>query len=548
MIGRAGFSSKCWRVLRWAGLAAAAPALWACTSHTLETPTITPTANLTTNFTQKINNQLDLLFMIDNSSSMSDMQKKIYDQLPSFMAKLQGLATAPSLHVAVVSSDMGAPGDSTAAIMCSKFGDQGEFQSAPRSDSTLTPPVTCTDSTLATPAGQQDNNHTFISDADNMPNYTDPMGIGDVFQCIALLGDSGCGFENQLASIDRALGADGQLPSTNTNFLRPDAYLGIILLTNEDDCSAPTNTGLYSLNGGQQNIANPLGPIQNYRCNQFGHICTDPATGVVGAPPLQPPGDAVMTEGLPTLDLTGCMSNDSGGTNILTPVSTFINDIKALKPVDTDNKILVAAIAAPPTPYTVEWIPEVGGINTQPGELWPQVQHSCGQKGGPDVNQAPTTQFTTDTSFGDPGVRIAQFVNAFKNSVLASICDSNYAESMNAIAAKLGQLITPPCITGLFQLDAQKQPVCSVVENLTDSSGASEHIPLQNCAETTNQAQCWKVTTGVMGCNGAQITVVDTVNANPMSQNSDIDCSICLPGAAITGCPCVAGNPVDGCI
>ena len=41
-----------------------------------------------------------------------------------------------------------------------------------------------------------------------MPNYTDPS-LADVLQCIALLGDKGCGFEHQLGSIDRALGADG---------------------------------------------------------------------------------------------------------------------------------------------------------------------------------------------------------------------------------------------------------------------------------------------------------------------------------------------------
>jgi hypothetical protein len=32
------------------------------------------------------------------------------------------------------------------------------------------------------------------------------MGIATVFQCIALLGEAGCGFEHHLAAIDRALG------------------------------------------------------------------------------------------------------------------------------------------------------------------------------------------------------------------------------------------------------------------------------------------------------------------------------------------------------
>ena len=531
MIGRVGFSSKCWRVLRWAGLAAAAPALWACTSRTLETPTIAPTANLTTTFTQKINNEIDILFMIDNSSSMTEMQQKLSDQLPQFMDVLEGLATKPSLHVAVVSSDMGAPGDSTSSIMCTPRGDQGQFQSMARSP--------CNGTTLTAGA-------TYISDADNMPNFTDP--IANVFQCIALLGDKGCGFENQLASIDRALGGDGQQPSTNSGFLRPEAYLGIVILTNEDDCSAPAGTPLYSLNGGQQNVANPLGPIANYRCNQFGHICTDPGSGATGEPPLQPPGDAMKTGSTPTLDLKNCMSDDSGGQDNLIPVKNFISDIKALKQ-DPDNQILVAAIAGPPTPYTVAWLPASGGQNTQPGEVWPVIEHSCGAAGGDDVNPEATMN-PTDMSFGDPGVRIAQFVNSFHNSLLASICDLTYRTSITNIATLLGQLITPPCITGTIQQDAGGLPMCAIVEHLTDSSGVKKDISLPNCATSgANPAQCWTTKTKQMGCtNGSQLTVTDTVNANPQSENSSVDCSICLPGAAVTGCPCIAGNMVAGCI
>ena len=529
MIGRAGFSSKCWRVLRWAGLAAAAPALWACTSRTLEAPMITPTANLTTTFTQKINNEIDILFMIDNSSSMTEMQSKLYDQLPLFMNVLEMLPTKPSLHVAVVSSDMGAPGDSTSSIMCTHSGDAGQFQSAPRG--------MCTATTITT-------GDDYISDADNMPNFTNP--IASVFQCIALLGDKGCGFENQLASIDRALGGDGQQPSTNAGFLRSEAYLGIVILTNEDDCSAPANTPLYSLNGMSQNVANQYGPIANYRCNQFGHLCTDPS-GAVEMPPLQPPGNAMMTGTTPTLDMTSCMSNDTGS-GLLIPVNQFISDIKGLKK-DADNQILVASISAPPSPYTVAWLPASGGTNTQANEVWPVIEHSCGAQGGDDVNPNATMN-PTDGSFGDPGVRIAQFVNAFPNSFLASICDPSYAASMQNIATKLGQLITPPCITGTIQLDGSGQPMCSIVEHLTDMQGTKTDIALPNCgASGANQAQCWKLTGNAMGCAGSQLTVTDTVNANPQSENSSVDCSICLPGAAVAGCPCVdPANPTPGCI
>jgi hypothetical protein len=391
------------------------------------------------NVTGPFGNNVDILLMIDNSSDMNEKQKKLYDQLPLFIQSLQNVPSPPSLHIGVVSSDMGAPGDSTASIGCTAAGDQGEFQSAPRSNAKLTPPTTCTNTTLATPLGAADSSHTFITDADMMPNYTDP-NITDVLQCIALLGDSGCGFEHQLASIDRALGADGlgPAPSTNAGFLRPNAYLVIIILTDEDDCSAPANTELYSLNGGQQNISNPLGPISNYRCNQFGHLCTDPASGTVSAPPLNPPSDAQGTSTAPTLDLTNCTSNDTAS-GLLTPVAKFISDIKALKP-DPDHQIVVASITAPATPYAVRWLPAVGGQNTKPGELWPQVEQSCGPAGSIDVNPK-ATQTPADGSSGDPAVRITQFAQAFPNGVQGSVCDLSFATTIGAVASKIGQLI-----------------------------------------------------------------------------------------------------------
>ncbi len=391
---------------------------------------------------------VDILMMIDNSSSMIEMQGKLYDQLPLFVQALQSLPTPPNLHLGVVSSDLGAPGDSTASIGCTTAGDQGQLQSLPRSNATLNPPVTCTDTTLATPAGASDNSHTFISDGNGTANFTAPLT--NVLQCIALLGDYGCGFEHQLASIDRALGADGlgAAPSTNAAFLRPDAYLVILLLTNEDDCSAPADTTIYSLNGGQQSLSNPDGPIANYRCNggpRGAHYCQRPSKGNTWlVPPLTPPVDYQGTAAAPTLDLANCVDNEQPpngtGTSALTPVSKFISDIKALKP-DPDNQIIVAAIAGPAAPYTVAWVQSFSATAT--GELWPQIMHSCGMAGSNDVNPA-ATQNPTDGSFSDPGVRITQFVNAFPQSVLGSICDASYASTLSAVAAKIGQLIAKP--------------------------------------------------------------------------------------------------------
>jgi hypothetical protein len=360
---------------------------------------------------------VDILFMIDNSSSMSSTQQKLVAQIPAFLAMLQGAAQPlTDFHIAVVSSDLGAPGDLTASIGCSATGDQGIFQSQPRGDCQA----------LLDPGA------TFISNVGGVANYTG--ALNDALACITPLGSNGCGFEHQLASVVRALGADGHpAPAANAGFLRRDAELAIFLLTNEDDCSAPADTKLYSLSGGSQDLSNPLGPIANYRCNQFGHLCRDPngadPTKLI-MPPLNPPSDIQGGE-TPTLGLVDCQSNDTS-TGLLTPVSQFVAQIKALKA--DPSRITVGALTAPATPYAVEWAPapdtDVGG------QLWPQVQHSCGPQGGDDVNPQ-ATDVTTDGSFGDPGVRITQWVQAFgDNGIVGSICD-DYGVTMGSMAGKV---------------------------------------------------------------------------------------------------------------
>ena len=496
------------RVLRWVALTIGAPALWACTSRALETPTVTPTQVRYHQLSGPINRNIDILFMIDDSSSMSAMQTKLQTQLPTFMNVLEGLPMVPSLHIAVVSSDMGAPSDQQASIGCSATGDDGVFFSQPEG--------ACTATGLAPGA-------TFISDEDNHPNFSGD--IAQVFQCIALLGQGGCGFEHQLASIDRALGADGRgpAPAASAGFLRREAYLGIVLLTNEDDCSAPPDTTLYSLNGGAQDLTNPLGPIANYRCNRFGHLCRDGA-GPLQEPPLNPPADAkagTMPGAMPTLALTDCEPNEAG---MLTPVGRFVSDIKALKP-DPDNQILVAAVAGPVTPYAVDWVQDPG---QPPGQLWPQIEHSCGP--------------TSDGSFADPSVRISQFVRAFgQNGVMSSICDPSYASAMQNIAEHLIQFIQPTCVDAHLQTNSRGNPDCAVDNHLT-VNGMTRDIAVPACAENGNVAPCWSLTAGGTNCAAGTLELAvstDPNNSNPEFLSSTIECAICTPGSP--------GSPPPGC-
>ena len=133
----------------------------------------------------------------------------------------------PNLHVAVVSSDMGA-GDGTVPTCNAERGKKGIFQHTARG--------ACADTTLKGGAA-------YIENANGVANYTG--NIEDVFACIAALGDMGCEFAHPFAALDRALGTDylGAAPAENAGFLRADAILAVVLLANEDDCSASPSSG-----------------------------------------------------------------------------------------------------------------------------------------------------------------------------------------------------------------------------------------------------------------------------------------------------------------
>ncbi|HVV49168.1 MAG TPA: hypothetical protein VHO06_05895, partial [Polyangia bacterium] len=265
---------------------------------------------------------LDVLFVVDDAPGMEPMQQALYDQIPTFMEMLSNpVSGLGNLHIGVISADVGAPGDASASLGCTTTGDTGKLQSVPRGG--------CTDSTI-TPGDS------FISFVAGVPNFEQDsmaeVSISNVLRCILPLGGGGCMFQQPLAAIARALGADGAPPpAVNTGFLRPDAALVIFILSNQDDCSAPASSALFSLGGKADDLANPLGPLAHYRCNAFGHLCVDPSGDPTAhiSPPLTPPADAQGTAAAPTLDLVQCASNESGA--YLTPVSSLLSEIRSLK-------------------------------------------------------------------------------------------------------------------------------------------------------------------------------------------------------------------------
>ena len=366
--------------------------------------------------------------MIDNSASMQPLQQKMVDAFPSV---LEAFETNPltgqtaDLHVAVVSSSFG--GGAWNNVNGCTTGvhpadDAGIFQQGPGGARSGSCP--------ALNAGE-----TYLMTGDGSATSSNFTGdLGAVFACMALLGDTGCGFESQLESVQAALTraampkglAPGGDPD-NGGFLRPDARLAVVMLTNEDDCSVPPTSLLLDPNVNSALDPTGLGALQSYRCNEFGHLCANPA----GGPKVPPPhtvdlGATVMLDACESAEDEGKTDptvRDGGGNpdptmGHLVTVASFIQFLKGLKADPRD--VFIAALAGPSTPYIVTGATNPAANN----EVDPQIEHSCMRTMG------------TQTIYADPAVRINQGVAAFgANGFTQSICDDDLHGIFNSLAA-----------------------------------------------------------------------------------------------------------------
>jgi hypothetical protein len=416
-----------------------------------------------------VDRNVDVLFMLDDSSNMGLFQSRLASVFSSYTSVLESLPGGlPSLHIGIISSSLGA-GRETMIDHCPPGGDQGVFRTKP-----LGP--TCTKASLN--AGQN-----FIINDNGATNFTGELN--DVFSCIAQLGDGGCGFEHQLGSVLRALGADGApAPPENANFLRDDAYLQIILLTDEDDCSAPPDSDLFDKSS--MTLADPLGPLQSYRCNEFGHLCGGKM------PPRMPPGE---------VDLGTCVSNEHGR---LLPVGGVVTALKNLKP--DPGKVLVAAIAGPPTPYKVNVGPSQVKGDTS---LWPYVEYSCSQQieGGNMI-------------IGDPGVRLKQWVDGFgANGIFESDCADSYAPALTRIAQQIGKALGPPCLPANVEV-----ATCTFADRVVDAQGKVTSTPLRQCADAADAGPCWLVQAGTTDCSTDQLVTIKHPGVVDTSLTTTVTC------------------------
>lgn len=395
----------------------------------------------------QLNRNLDLLFVIDNSGSMSQEQQGLAANFPKFIQVLQQVQGGlPDVHLGVVSSNMGAGNNQI--NNCAPPGDAGHLLQGPD----------------GTHCAGLDPNAKFISDIANTSgggrtaNYTGDLG--SLFSCMAQLGTDGCGLEHHLESMRTALDPANAF---NTGFLRKDAYLGIVIIGDEDDCSA-SNTALFSPSDTAK------GPSINFRCTAYGVTCDGDND------PLH-----MMTLG----PRTNCKSREDSA--YLYPVQRYIDFVKGLK--TNPKSIVVADIGAPTTPVAIVSDDFPGGNNMP---TWPAIKPSCVSSTG---NAVPT-------------IRVQQFITAFpdRNS-FSTICNTDFSDALVNIATLIKEVIGDPCIEGnLKDTDPATdgvQPEC-VVTQVTEP-GDLDPVSLPECTPagtgTHSNTPCWYLAEDTAQCS-----------------------------------------------
>ncbi|MFO0562816.1 MAG: hypothetical protein U0269_32655 [Polyangiales bacterium] len=246
---------------------------------------------------------VDLLLLVDNSGSMRENQANIMAELgpmlelltnpPCVSRSIRGGGTphrcdpanpddvrqfpaVTDLHVGVVSSDLGTPGSMVPGCDNGESGDDGRLNPI-RNGGALAQhlpwaPITPT----ATPAPAGFRPAVCSNDRNQFPNFItfcsnaadascDRSGMfsssrnaaefTDWFKCNAGLYVNGCGLESQLEAVWRALvehDARGA-SSPNAGFLREQALLAVIVLSDEEDGSVRDcrRDGGFSMQSGQ---------------------------------------------------------------------------------------------------------------------------------------------------------------------------------------------------------------------------------------------------------------------------------------------------------
>lgn len=420
--------------------------------------------------------KVDVLFVIDNSNSMDPAQASLMQFFPKFMQRLAAMTPPLDMHIGIVTSDLGA-GQYSPPSCATLGGDKGVLQNTPKG-------ATCAAAQLLDPSDR------FLRFADNGATTNFAGTIEDAFSCYAAVGTGGCGFEHPLAAaraaFDQAFDPchDGTscTATLNAGFLRPDAALALVLLTDEDDCSAPANSTLFDPT--QTTLDSELGPLTSYRCFQFGNLCD-------GADPGRDPGSRLNCG-------VGTWQPDKPE-HQLSPVEEFATFFKNLKA--DPRMVSVSVIAGPKEPVVV----------------------------GQDANGYPDLEPACAGAMGnaDPALRLHKLTTLFDGdrAQFTSLCADDLAPAMDQVGALVNTASVVASCLDFAPVDFDPAPGLQV----DCRAWTEEAQDLERCDRASLDASCFVVREAA-GCpGGAMLQLYRGMGLTDFGTTVSLECASVAP-------------------
>lgn len=379
--------------------------------------------------------QVDLLFVIDNSGSMAQEQVKLRQQIRQLVevltsGDLDGIPNpggkpdftpVSSLHLGVVSVDLGVNGRPDIPG-CRDAGDEGRLLSSTAVALSGVKDTSDMQVTLV-PARPECGNVTVPRFISFESKTSSVLETAHQFSCVSQLGVLGCGYEQQLESMWRALapstdtsfsrGARGQgAPmGQNTGFLRDEAVLAVIMVTDEEDCSSPDQNAAALYSVADTSIANVL-------CARNAHKLHD--------------------------------------------VQRYVTGLRSLKRAAYQDRIVFAGIVGIPK------ADRTAGLSLDQILTLPEMQvaeDTTSVRGQPTQVPRPACRANGGAGDAAPARRMVEVARAFgSNGVVTSICEDDYGPALNAILAKIAAKLKGQCLPRKLNRNAENKVECTVVE------------------------------------------------------------------------------------
>ncbi len=456
-----------------AGVGVGLPTLLACLDHPLKDVRYEAASEVENSVQLTVNKDVDILFVIDNSGSMGEEQGLLADNFPAFINVLEDPEVAANYRIGVTTTDNGNPfcgstGPEAGKLQlssCRQRQQEFVFSGIPMADATA---VACTDvcdletidiEPTITEFDDEPSVRPWLENIEGKTNLADEnVTTVEAFQCFGPQGIAGCGFESHLESMYKALLRAQQSGEDQYGFLRSNAILSIVIVTDEVDCSY--NNAFSSIfqpdsaGGNEVFWSNPedMQPTSAL-CWNAGVVC-------------EGTGNPYTSCRSSNKDIDGNIDvSDSDA--VLHPLGRYTDFVQQLEvakqQITPSQEVLVALIGGVPAngELTYSNSPDTDGFQRDFG-IGPGCTYDDGD---------PATPLGTAV----PPVRMKEFAEAFQvgdESNVYSICQPEYRDALSAIANTIRDQIVPACMTACVAdtdpVSEGVQPQCTLIQEAPD--------------------------------------------------------------------------------